>query len=51
MSPYREEENIRSQKKKMQHNEAEKKRIRTINKYVEDLRCILDVRVAFSSNP
>ena len=34
----------------MQHNEAEKKRVRTINKYVDDLRCILDVGVDFPLN-
>ena len=30
----------------MQHNEAEKKRIRTINKSVDDIRIILDVDVS-----
>lgn len=30
----------------MQHNEAKKKRIRTINKSVDDIRIILDVDVS-----
>ncbi|KAK8803029.1 hypothetical protein WA588_002188, partial [Blastocystis sp. NMH] len=37
-----EETGSRSQQRKMQHNEAEKKRIRTINKSVDDIRIILD---------
>lgn len=30
------------------HNEAEKKRVRTINKIVDDIRDILDVASSFS---
>ena len=43
---FREETGSRSQQRKMQHNEAEKKRIRTINKSVDDIRIILDVDVS-----
>lgn len=43
----RDESGSRSQQKKYLHNEAEKKRIRTINKSVDDIRVILDV-VLFS---
>lgn len=32
----------------MMHNEAEKKRVRTINKIVDDIRSILDVPGSFS---
>ena len=39
----RDESGSRSQQKKYLHNEAEKKRIRTINKSVDDIRVILDV--------
>ena len=42
----REEGAYKLQQKKMNHNEAEKKRIKTINKCVDDIRDLLDVSEA-----
>ena len=45
----REEGAYRTQLKRMSHNEAEKKRIKTINKCVDDIRELLDVVTSFEN--
>ena len=45
----REEGAYRTQLKRMNHNEAEKKRIKTINKCVDDIRELLDVVALFNN--
>ena len=41
---YRDYNPMKERQRKQNHNEAEKKRVRNINKCVDDLKLILDVR-------
>ena len=41
---------MKERQRKQNHNEAEKKRVRNINKCVDDLKLILDVRVKLGND-
>ena len=41
---------MKERQRKQNHNEAEKKRVRNINKCVDDLKLILDVRIELGND-